>query len=210
VTKLSGIAFKNCFDAVVIGASLGGLEALSVVLSGLPKKYSIPIVVILHVQDHEPSLIVPFFENKLNIKIKEADQEFLEPNTIYFAPPSYHLLIEKDKSFSFSLEEPVQFCRPSIDVFFESAADCFAKKLLGIILTGANQDGARGLAKIKGLGGMTIVQKPESAQNASMPLAAIDAADPHLILSLQEIALFLDQLHEEIPLSPRQVRSSVV
>lgn len=184
--------FTNNIEAVVIGASAGGIEALDILLSALPETFSLPIIIVLHIPGGMPSLLTNIFESKVKLKVKEAvEKEYIEGGTIYFSPPGYHLLIEKDKTFSLSNEEPVRYSRPSIDILFESAADAYGDKLAGILLTGANEDGALGLKKIKESGGLTIVQNPTSAKIAIMPTAGMPYASPECVMSLQEIANFL-------------------
>ena len=128
-------------------------------------------------------------------RVKQADEkEKIVPAMIYIAPPNYHLLVEDDRTFSLSVDELVNFSRPSIDVLFESAADAYGKRLIGIILTGANSDGSNGLKKIKECGGMAIVQDPESSEADTMPRAAIKATKVDYVLPLEEIGTFLRKL----------------
>jgi len=124
--------------------------------------------------------------------VKEADEkEAIVPGTVYIAPPDYHMMVETDETISFSADEKVNYSRPSIDVLFEAAADTYGRQLVGIVLTGANNDGAAGLLAIKNAGGFTIVQEPEDAESPAMPIAAIQLAKPHSILSLDEIIKLL-------------------
>jgi len=126
------------------------------------------------------------------VDVREAeDKEPLEAGTVYFAPPDYHLLVELDRRLSLSSEEPVLYSRPSIDVLFESAADAYGSGLVGVVLTGANSDGARGLRAVRDAGGVALVQRPDQAQVAAMPQAALDACPGAVPLSLDEIASFL-------------------
>lgn len=189
-------------EAVVIGASAGGIEALKQILPTLPETYNIPIIIVLHIPAGEPSLLPEVFEHKVKLPVKEAtDKEIIKPGTIYFAPSSYHLLIEKNKTFSLSIKEPVLFSRPSIDVLFESASQAYSETLVGILLTGANKDGAEGLKKIKEANGIAIVQNPINAEMSEMPAAGMALAAPEHVLSLDKIADFLQKLtsaHPEI------------
>lgn len=180
--------YKNNFDAIVIGASAGGIEALRAILEKINEPYPIPIIVVQHIGANSNRELSRFFDEICNLKAKDAeDKEFMAPGVIYFAPSGYHLLIENDKSFSLTVEEPVNYARPSIDVLFSSAAAVFQKRLLGIILTGANHDGAQGLSDIKELGGTVIVEDPQSAKVPTMPQAAMDKVEPNLILNIDGI-----------------------
>lgn len=182
-------------DAVVVGASAGGVEALLTVFSGLPAGYGLPLVCVLHLPESRDSLLADLFGRRLALRVKEAqDKEDLTPGTLYFAPPGYHLSIESDHSFSLSREEPLHYSRPSIDVLFESAADSYRERLVGVLLTGANQDGAAGLAAIKRAGGLSIVQDPAEAQVPTMPESALATHVPDYILPLRGIRALLAQL----------------
>jgi two-component system, chemotaxis family, protein-glutamate methylesterase/glutaminase len=176
-------------DAIVVGASAGGVEALSVLLSALPPDCPVPVALVLHIGPQRSNLLPQIFGMRCALPVKEAeDKEYLAPGTVYVAPPSYHLLVEPDRSFSLSKDEAVNFSRPSIDVLFESAAEAYGKALLGIILTGANHDGAAGLAAIRERGGLGWVQDPASALATAMPEAAIERAGADLILPLERLA----------------------
>ena len=185
-------------EAVVIGASAGGFEALLAILTGLPAAYPLPLVAVLHLPDNHDSRLADLFGYRLTLQVREArDKESLEPGILYFAPSSYHLSIESDRSFSLSCEERVNYARPSIDVLFASAADAYGKSLAGILLTGANYDGAAGLAGMQVAGGLTIVQDPASAEVPTMPDAALRRMTPDLILPLAEIHSVLRKLGEQ-------------
>jgi two-component system chemotaxis response regulator CheB len=182
-------------DAVVIGASAGGVDALLKLLTGLPDRYRLPIVAVLHLPETRDSLLAAIFGQRLAIDVREAaDKEAVAPGTLYFAGPGYHLFIEKDKTFSLSCEAPVHYSRPSIDLLMASAADAYGPRLAGILLTGANFDGAAGLARIGERGGLTVVQDPAEAQVATMPEAAIALLQPSLVLPLDGIRRLLLQL----------------
>ena len=188
-------AVARRIEAVVIGASAGGFEALLAVLTGLPSTYPMPLVAVLHLPDNHESRLAELFGYRLALQVREArDKETLEPGILYFAPPGYHLSIETDRSFSLSCEDRVSYARPSIDVLFASAADAYGKSLAAILLTGANYDGAAGLAGMQVAGGLTIVQDPATAEVATMPQAAIARMTPDLILSLAEIHSLLLRL----------------
>jgi len=185
-------------DAVVIGASAGGLEALLRILSGLPASYGLPVVVLLHLPSDGESRLCEVFAARLSMPVCEAgDKAPAVPGTVYVAAAGYHLLVEQDHSFSLSCEAPVRYSRPSIDVLMESAADAWGPRLAGVLLTGANDDGAEGLASIGRHGGLTVVQDPAEAAVSAMPLAAIRRRTPDLILPLCEIhALLLELDHD--------------
>ena len=184
-------------EAVVMGASAGGFEALLAVLSGLPATYPMPLVAVLHLPENHESKLAELFGYRLALQVREArDKETLEPATLYFAPSGYHLSIETDHSFSLSCEDRVSFARPSIDVLFASAADAYGKSLAAILLTGANYDGAAGLVGTQVAGGLTIVQDPASAEVPTMPEAALRRMTPDLILPLAEIHSLLRKLGE--------------
>lgn len=179
-------------EAVVIGASAGGFAALLAVLEGLPPACAMPLVAMLHLSEGRESRLPELFGQRLALPVREArDKEPIEPGVVYFAPPGYHLLVEADRSFSLSGEERVNFARPAIDLLMLTAADAYAAGLCGIVLTGANFDGAAGLAGIRIAGGLTVVQDPATAEVATMPAAAIRRMAPDLILPLADIGALL-------------------
>jgi len=179
-------------EAVVIGVSAGAVEALSVILPGLPASYSLPVMVVVHLPPDRNSIIADLFRAKCQVKVREAeDKELLEAGTVYFAPPDYHLLVEHDRCLSLSSEEPVHYSRPAVDVLFESAADAYGPALVGVILTGANSDGANGLRAVCGAGGIGLVQRPDQAQAKMMPQSALDACPTAHALTLKEVAAYL-------------------
>ncbi|WP_218043754.1 chemotaxis protein CheB [Flavobacterium franklandianum] len=183
------------YEAIVIGVSSGGLKAMKIIFSHLPKGFKTPIIIVQHVSAHSDSLWIQLLNDTYTIDIKEADEkEKIEDGKVYFAPPNYHLLIEKDKTFSLTIDERVNYARPSIDVLFESAAEAYKNKLIGIILTGSNSDGTNGIKRIQECGGLTIVQDPKTAEAAYMPRSAIAAIQPDYILSLEEITALLIKL----------------
>lgn len=184
-------------EAVVIGASAGALEALSIILPALPASFDLPIFVVVHVPPDKKSILAELFDAKCKVKVREAeDKEPVAGGTVYFATADYHLLVEADKTLSLSNEEPVLYSRPSIDVLFESAADAYGPGLIAVVLTGANQDGAAGLAAVVRAGGVAIVQTPQGAYAAAMPEAAIAAAPGARVLSLDQISLYLQGLEK--------------
>ncbi len=186
---------KSPYKAIVIGSSAGGINALTKVLSVLPADFPLPIVIVQHLHPESGHHLPHILGTKSALKIKQADEkELIKKGWVYLAPPNYHLLIEEDFTFSLSLESPVNYSRPSIDVLFESAVYAYRQHLIGIILTGANHDGSLGLKKIKETGGFTIVQDPKTAEADAMPKAAIEATTIDKILPLQDIGLYLLQL----------------
>jgi len=185
-------ATNEKYKAIVIGASAGGLFALSGIVEKLPQNYPVPIIVVQHRSKDQKDLLEEVLQNKSKIKIKQADEkEKIGKGVIYIAPPDYHLLVEEDETFSLSADEPVRFSRPSIDVLFETAAKVFKNNLAGIILTGASSDGAAGIVAVKKYGGLTIAQDPNEAQFPFMPAASIATNEVKYIWKLQEILNFL-------------------
>jgi two-component system chemotaxis response regulator CheB len=183
---------RNKYDAIVIGASAGGLYAMFRILQPLPADFPVPVIVVQHRSKDERALLEEVLQQKCKIDIKQADEkELIQPGRIYFAPPDYHLLVERNGTFSLSFDAPVNYSRPSIDVLFETAADVFKDGLLGIILTGANKDGALGIKKISLAGGTTIAQQPETADYPEMPRAAISTGFVQHILTPDKIGEFL-------------------
>ncbi|MBE9052406.1 chemotaxis protein CheB [Nostocales cyanobacterium LEGE 11386] len=182
------------FKIVLIGTSLGGLSALKIILGNLPADFLVPIVIVQHRHKNSDNTLEGLLQEQSCLPIKEVeDKDKILPGHVYLAPADYHLLIEPGY-FALSTDEPVSYARPSIDVLFESAADIYAEQVIGVILTGANHDGAQGLKKVKERGGITIVQKPTTAESSIMPQAAISAVTVDGILSLAEIANMLKVL----------------
>lgn len=179
-------------EAVVIGTSAGGVEALSAVLPALPAHVCAPIFVVLHLPRERPSLLADIFAPKCAVAVREAvDKDPIQHGTVYFAPPDYHLLIDEGPAIALSDDEPVHHSRPSIDVLFESAADAFGSRLLAILLTGGNQDGAAGVAAVREAGGLTVVQDPAEAQVPTMVDAALARGPVDQVLRLEGIAALL-------------------
>jgi two-component system, chemotaxis family, protein-glutamate methylesterase/glutaminase len=184
-------------QAIVIGASAGALEALSNLLPDLPAGYPFPILIVVHVPPDKRNLLIELFQGRCSIEVREAeDKEPIQAGIAYFAPSNYHLLVEADRTLSLSVDEAVLFSRPAIDVLFESAADVYGEALVGVVLTGANSDGAKGLAAISLAHGEAIVQNPATAYAAAMPQAAIQACKEARVLSLIEIAAYLREVAE--------------
>ncbi|HET8882137.1 MAG TPA: chemotaxis protein CheB [Solimonas sp.] len=190
---------RERIDAIVIGASAGGVEALSIVLPALPARLRAAVFVVLHLPRERPSLLVDIFAAKCRVPVAEAgDKEPVVPGTVTFAPPDYHLLVD-GPLLSLSADELVNFSRPSIDVLFESAVDVYAARLMGIILTGGNDDGAAGLDAIRRAGGITVVQQPETAQTSLMPESALQRGAADFVLTIDGIAALLRGLDGEGP-----------
>jgi len=186
---------RQRIELIVVGASAGGVAALSALLSPLPAGYRLPIVAVLHLLPRHGSRLAEVLAHQLALSVCEPqDKEAIRPGTVYLASPDYHLLVEPERELSFSSEPPVGFARPSIDLLMASAADAYGPALAGILLTGANADGAEGLAAIKAAGGFTIVQHPADAEASTMPEAAIARCAPDLVLPLRGIAQWLREL----------------
>jgi len=181
------------YEIIVIGASLGGLRALSVLLAGLPADFAVPIVIAQHRHASSDGSLIGVLQPYSALRIEEVeDKQDICAQRVYLAPADYHVLIEPG-SFALSTEAPVAYARPSIDVLFESAADVYADRVVGVILTGASDDGARGLARIKQCGGLALAQQPATAESAVMPAAAIAAVQVDHILAIERLApLLLD------------------
>jgi two-component system chemotaxis response regulator CheB len=176
------------YHVVAIGSSWGGLAALQVVLRALPAGLGAAVVVGQHRSARsDDTLLSMLLSRTTQLRVKDADdKDALEPGLVLLAPPDYHMLIEKG-SVALSCEAPVAFSRPSIDVLFESAADAYGAGIIGVVLTGANADGAAGLAAVRRRGGTAIVQDPEEAERPEMPLAALGAVPDALVLALADI-----------------------
>ena len=186
------------YEAIVIGVSSGGMNAMKVMFSLLPKDFNTPVIIVQHIGAHSDNLWVRLLNEKSNLPIKEADEkEKIENGKVYIAPPNYHLLIEKDRTFSLTVDKHVNYSRPSIDVLFESAAEVYAGKLIGVILTGSNNDGTNGIKRVKECGGLTIIQDPDTAESAFMPKSAIAAIKPDYVLSLEGITELLITLDKQ-------------
>ena len=182
-------------QAVVIGASAGGVQALSQILPALRVDFPLPVLVVVHIPPRRDNTLVDLFAGKCRLSVKEAeDKEPLEPGTIYFAPPDYHLLVEAGGTIALSSDEPVNHSRPAIDVLFESAADAFGTGLAGIVLTGANSDGAEGLRAICAAGGQGIVQDLATAEVATMPRAALAACPSAQTILVEEMEKALEAM----------------
>ena len=191
-------------DAIVIGASAGGVEAIGQLLPSLPADLRAVVIVVLHLPRERPSLLVDIFQPKCARPVVEAeDKAPAVPGTVYLAPPDYHLLVDAGPRLALSADEPVHYSRPSIDVLFESAADVFGARLVAMLLTGANEDGAAGTAAAQRAGAVTVVQRPDDAQVALMPQAALRLFEPSRVLPLDGIAALLATLSPAAAASAR-------
>lgn len=178
--------------AVALGTSAGGVQALLEVLPQLPADFPVPVLAVIHIPADRSNMLTPLFASKCNVIVKEAeDKEAAAPGVVYFAPSDYHLLVEFNGDLALSSDEAVNYSRPSIDVLFESAADTYGKGLLGILMTGANDDGARGLKAIAEAGGHVIIEDPATAYARAMPEAGLKFCPTAQVKSLQGI---VDQL----------------
>ena len=178
---------------VAVGASWGGLKALRAIAHGLPAQFSVPITFVQH-RSKESDALRELLQDCTSLKVCEVeDKQPIMKGYIYLAPPDYHLLVDGDV-FSLSVDDPVRYSRPSIDVFFESVAERFGPEAAGVVLTGANDDGSRGLRRIATRGGVAIVQDPRTAESPIMPRAALRAVPGARILSLERLAPYLVSL----------------
>jgi two-component system, chemotaxis family, protein-glutamate methylesterase/glutaminase len=185
---------RGC-DLVVVGTSWGGLDVLRRVLPALPPELDAAVVIAQHRgPGSHPTAFRDLLGAVTRMNVREAgDKDALRAGTVYVAPPDYHLLVDGD-GLSLSTDEPVLYARPSIDVLFESAAESYRERCVGVVLTGANADGAKGLARIAELGGAAIVQDPEEAQRAEMPRAALAAVPDARLARSEEIAPLVIEL----------------
>ena len=188
------LSSSSSYGIVVVGTSYGGLAALQELLPGLAPGFALPVVVVQHRSKDADDGLCEFLERHSPLPLGEPnDKDRIEPGRVYLAPRDYHIFVEGDH-FALSTDPLVGFARPSIDVLFESAADAYGARAVGVVLTGASRDGARGLARIKGAGGLAVVQDPEGAASRAMPEAALAATRVDRVLALGGIAPFLNGL----------------
>ncbi len=198
IERAVGATRQRRIAAALIGASAGSIDALRVILPGLEPGAGFAVLLVIHLSPEAPNLVPELLSEICRLPVTEAESaEPIEPGHIYMAPPDYHMTVEADHTLSLSTEPPVNYSRPSVDVLFESAAEVYGARSLGIILSGANADGARGLRTVKRRGGITLVEDPESAQFPDMPRAAVITAAPDFVFRLDMIAGFLGQLTKE-------------
>lgn len=183
---------RTSYEAVVVGVSSGGMEVLNTILPKLPAGFRLPVIIVQHMHSSSDNYFAKSLDKKCRVSVMEAcEKDPIKGGTVYIAPPNYHLLIEQDRTFTLEVTPRVNYARPSIDVLFESAADVYNDKLIGIILTGANFDGSQGLKLIKERGGVAIVQDPVTAQADSMPRQAIAVTHVDHVLPPKKIAALL-------------------
>ncbi|HYS55421.1 MAG TPA: chemotaxis protein CheB [Thermoanaerobaculia bacterium] len=188
-------------ELIVVGCSLGGMDALEKILKKLPQDCRVPIAVAQHRHRRSDESLPAFLSRSTHMRVVDVvDKQWIEPGKVYLAPPDYHLLVAKGE-FNLSVDEAVRHSRPSVDVLFESAADAYGPNLIGIVLTGANEDGAAGAQRIKQRGGTVIVQDPKTAEAPTMPEAVIATGVVDQILNLEEIAAFVAE-HCRVALTP--------
>ncbi|MCP5048985.1 MAG: chemotaxis protein CheB [bacterium] len=191
------MGFRSRYSCIAIGVSSGGMNALSTIIPIFPRSFPVPVIIVQHISPQSDNYMTRYLDNLSELKVKEVDEkEKIIPGFVYTAPPNYHVLVEEDGTFSLSVEDRINFARPSVDVLFESAADIYGSRLVGVVLTGANNDGSKGLKKIKEQGGLTIVEDPATAEVDGMPAAAAAAVKVDYILPLEEIGPFLVSLVE--------------
>ncbi len=179
----------------MLGTSAGGTAALAILLAPLPETYPLSVIVVQHLHPWQAGAPLIYGAPTSALPVREVvDKEPVRAGCVYFAPANYHLLIEDDRTFALSIDEKVNYSRPAIDVLFESAVDVYGSHLIGVVLTGASQDGARGLRRIKESGGLTIVQDPATAEAPYMPESAVAAMEADYVLPLPEIGALLVQV----------------
>lgn len=182
-------------NAIVLGASTGGINALGFLFSKLGEDFSLPILVTKHIGLNDDSGVLRVLSRQSTLPIKVAkDKHRIQPGVIYLAPSGYHMLVEARGVVSLNLEAPVAYSRPSIDVLFQSAARVYQQDLVAVILTGANWDGADGIRTVKDFGGTTVVQCPINAEMSVMPKASLDTGCVDYLMTLEAISAFLDQI----------------
>jgi two-component system chemotaxis response regulator CheB len=182
------------YELVVIGCSMGGMQALQTIFGALPKDFPVPIAVVQHRYRTSNEGLPAFLRRHAQLAVVDTtDKEWIKPGTVYLAPANYHLLVERGE-LSLSVDEAVAYSRPSIDVLFESAAMAYGSNVIGVVLTGANADGAKGATRIKERGGFVVVQDPATAESPAMPQATVDATRVDRILPLDRIGPFLVEL----------------
>ena len=193
------------YEIVVVGTSWGGLSALSAVVSGLPATFALPVVVVQHRSPDAVGLLAELLQARTGLRVVEVDDKHpIQPGHVYVAPANYHLLIDRG-FFSLTTDAPVRYSRPSIDVTFVSAADEYGPRAIGVVLTGANEDGALGLKRIADRGGYAIVQDPQTAEGPMMPRAALRAVPHARVVRLDRLASHLIAIAPPRPPVARRV-----
>jgi len=193
--KTTSAAKTETLQAVLVGGSAGAIDVVSHLLAALPADFATPLVVLIHLPRHRPSALLGALRGHCRLSLREPlDKEPLLPATVYLAPPDYHLLIDPGPSFALSVDEPVNFSQPSIDVLFQSAADVLGPRCAGLLLSGASPDGAQGLRAIQEAGGAVAIQDPDDAIQGAMPKAALALCPSARVLSTKAISEWVLQL----------------
>jgi two-component system chemotaxis response regulator CheB len=188
-------AAAHRYELIALGCSMGGMAAMEMVFGALPEDFPVPIVVAQHRYRTSGEALPNFLRRHSKLNVVDAiDKQWVKPGNVYLAPADYHLLVDRDGELSLSVDAAVAYSRPSIDVLFESAADAYRGGTVGVILTGANADGAKGAKRIKEQGGFVVVQDPKTAESPEMPAAAIRTTRVDRILPLERIGPFLVEL----------------
>jgi two-component system, chemotaxis family, protein-glutamate methylesterase/glutaminase len=191
---------KIPYDAIVIGTSAGGLDALATLLPMIEPALPVPVLIVQHISATSDSFMITYFDNLCRLYVKEAEEkETLMPGVVYFAPPDYHLMVEPDKTVGLSNEEKVNYSRPSVDVLFQTASWVYGPRLIGIVLTGANWDGAAGCELIRKTGGLIVVQDPATAAVSRMPESVIERLRPDHVLAVTEIGHLINRIFNLTP-----------
>lgn len=188
--ELAAVAYQ----IIVVGCSWGGLAALRAIVESLPAGFDIPLAIVQHRHRDSDAMLARFLQGYTGLRVCEVeDKQPIESGRVFVAPANYHLLVEEG-FFSLSIEAPVRFSRPSIDVAFSSAAASYGHRAVGVVLTGSNEDGAAGLRQIADAGGMAVIQEPATAEAPEMPLAATRAVPTARVFPVERIASFLGEL----------------
>ena len=189
---------KRQIKLIVIGTSAGGIDALKHIFNSLSEGFNIPIAAVIHISQETGNGLTELLNRYSSLPVSyPEDKEKIEKGRIYIAPPDYHLLLEKGFSFSLNIDDKVNFCRPSIDVLFESASYILKQNIIGVLLTGSNRDGASGIAEIKRKGGLSVIEDPETAFSPFMPKSGIEACIPDFKGSLDRIADYINNIYHE-------------
>ena len=187
------------YRMLVIGLSAGGIPLIKRILNALPQEYPLPVAIVAHLPSGHESCLAELLNNDTPLPVSNAmDKEKIVAGHVYLAPPDYHLLVEKGLHFALSVDEPVMSVRPSINVLFESAAEVFEEKLIAVLLSGANSDGAEGMAYVKKLGGLGIVLDPQECEFSTMSSAAINRGEVDFVVGIEEIISLLLSVHEQV------------
>ncbi len=182
------------YRVIVIGGSAGSNDSLDYLFRNLKKCYDLPVIIVQHMKGDIGELYYKIMNENSFLRIKEAEEkEKIKRGVIYFAPGDFHLLVENDETFTLTLEERENYSRPSIDSLFMSAADVYKDELIAVLLSGASEDGTKGMKRVKDFGGLTVVQDPETAQYPYMPKSAIKNVNVDRILSIEQIKDLMDK-----------------